>query len=249
MSEQTPVHEHHNPDLLRIIPTEAKSIVEVGCSSGALAREYRKINPEVFYLGVEIEPEYARLAERHCDKVMVLDVDQAPDSFFSENAACDCWIFGDTLEHFRDPWQVLGKIRRFIPINGCIVACVPNAQHWSVQARLNCGIFRYEESGLMDRTHLRWFTRITLLELFSTTGFTVTEGFPRIFDEPNRDRFIQVIKQMASLQGADPEQAAYDSTALQYVIRAIPSGTLSETRDKSDRICTADQVDRQEPNR
>lgn len=223
MSQQTPVHDNHNPDLLRLIPIQAKYIVEVGCSSGALAREYRRINKNVHYVGVEIEQEYAQLAERHCHQVLVLDIDTASESFYSDHVGCDCWVFGDTLEHLRDPWSVLGNIRRYLPPEGCIVACVPNVQHWSIQAMLSCGNFRYQESGLLDRTHLRWFTRITLIELFESTGFKIAEGFPRIFQEPHRDLFIELIKQMASIQGADPEQAAYDATALQYVVRAVPA--------------------------
>ena len=64
----------------------------------------------------------------------------------------DCWVFGDSLEHLRDPWALLGRIRSHLPIEAHIVACIPNAQHWSVQARLNCGIFRYEDQGLLEPT-------------------------------------------------------------------------------------------------
>ncbi len=136
--------------------------------------------------------------------------------------ACDCWIFGDSLEHLKNPWELLEKIRKVIPADGNIVACIPNAQHWSVQARLCCGEFRYEQSGLMDKTHLRWFTRQTMFEMFNGAGFRIEEGAPRIFHEPAREKFLPAIKAFAACVGADPEIAAEDALPIQYVIRAVP---------------------------
>lgn len=219
---QTPVHDRHNPDLLGVMPAAASRVIEVGCSSGALAREYKKLNAVARYTGIEIDADYAALAARHCDEVLHLDIENADDAFFDAAADCDCWVFGDTLEHLRDPWRVLQRIRGAIPPHGCIVACVPNVQHWSIQARLSSGAFRYEPAGLLDRTHLRWFTRQTLVELFRGCGFRVESGQPRIFEEPERDKFLPVIAAMAKAAGANPEVAVGDALALQYVIRAVP---------------------------
>ena len=72
----------------------------------------------------------------------------------------------------------------------------------------------------MDRTHLRWFTRQTIVELFDRAGFIIEEGLPRIFDEPLKEPFLPLIGQMAKLAGADPELAIADSLRLQYVVRA-----------------------------
>jgi 2-polyprenyl-3-methyl-5-hydroxy-6-metoxy-1,4-benzoquinol methylase len=219
--EQTPAHEHHNPDLLRFIPADARQVIEIGCSSGALARELKKLAPSCNYLGVEVDPAYVALAQRHCDSTLVLDIEQAGDDFWQANAQRDCWIFGDVLEHLKDPWTVLRKIRAVIPAHGIVVACVPNVQHWSVQARLAIGSFDYQAEGLMDKTHLRWFTRATLIKMFDETGFRVTEGMPRIFDEPQRERALPVIEQMARLLGADPKQAVADALPIQYVVKAV----------------------------
>lgn len=220
--DQTPAHDRHNPDLLKLIPRDVKVIVEVGCSSGALAREYKKINSDCRYIGVECDSEFAKLAERYCDSVIVLNIENADDNFLRDTLAGDCWIFGDALEHLRDPWALLSSIRKIIPASGSIVACIPNAQHWSVQARLCSGNFRYENSGLLDRTHLRWFTRQTIFEMFANAGFKIVEGFPRIFNEPDRDKVLPAIKAMAASIGADPEMAANDALPLQYVVRAVP---------------------------
>ncbi len=220
--DQTPVHDSHNPDLLKLIPETSANLIEVGCSSGALAREYRKINPRCSYLGIDIDENYVKLAARYCDATLAMNIDNADESFFQQNSMADCWIFGDTLEHLQNPWGVLDKIRQVIPTRGSVVACIPNAQHWSLIAKLCIGDFRYEGQGLLDRTHLRWFTRQTIIELFNGAGFDIVEGFPRIFDEPSRDRFLPIIGEMAKASGNDPEIAIADALPLQYVVRAVP---------------------------
>lgn len=221
--DQTPAHDEHNPDLLRVMPPNARVIVEAGCSSGALAREYKKVNSGCRYIGIEVMPEYAVLARRFCDAVHAMDIENLDEEVMRDRFPADCWVFGDTLEHLRDPWLVLARIRRVLPPDGCVVACIPNAQHWSVQARLNCGVLRYEESGLLDRTHLRWFTRVTIMEMFSNAGFRIDAGFPRAFAEPGQPGLQQAIKMMAQSIGADPDVAYRDALPIQYVVRAMPA--------------------------
>ena len=219
--QQTPAHEIHNADLLRFIPRTARALIEVGCSSGALAREYKKLNPLANYVGIEVSSDYAALASRHCDDCLVMDIEAADDGFWRRFADRDCWIFGDTLEHLRNPWGILQKIAAAIPRGGYVVACIPNAQHWSVQARLNIGDFRYEKSGLLDVTHLRWFTRQTIFELFQGAGFRIADGAPRAFEEPLREKYLPLIADMARASNADPAVAVNDAIALQYVIQAV----------------------------
>ena len=62
--DQTPAHDSHNPDFLRMIPDHSVNLIEIGCSSGALAREFKKINPVCNYYGIDIEPDYVELAKR-----------------------------------------------------------------------------------------------------------------------------------------------------------------------------------------
>jgi SAM-dependent methyltransferase len=218
---QTPVHENHNPDLFALIPQDAAHLVEVGCSSGALAREVKRANPRCHYVGIDIDPEYAALARRYCDEVFALDIDGADDAFFAAQAGADAWIFGDTLEHLRDPWRVLGQLRMILTRPGAsVIACIPNAQHWSVVTRLAIGDFRYENRGLLDRTHLRWFTRQTIIELFESSGFTISGLYARTFDEPARDLYLPGISALAAAAGVDPAVASADAMPTQYVVRA-----------------------------
>ncbi len=220
--QQTPMHEQHNPDLLKLIPIESKKIIEIGCSSGALAREFKKFSSDCHWLGIEIDPVYAEMAKRYCDESMVLNIEMASENFWNKTENADCWIFGDVLEHLKDPWAILRLIRANMSKTGSVVACIPNAQHWSLQAKLSAGNFRYESSGLLDKTHLRWFTRQTMIEMFNQSGFQIESGMPRIFNEPQREAFLPIIEQMARAAGADPKIAVTDALPLQYVVRAVP---------------------------
>ena len=224
MQTQKDTPQNYNRDLLRLIPINARGVVEVGCNNGALANAYKAINPGCTYTGIEIDQDNAERARAHCDTVLHLDIESVDEDFFRGYAKnSNVWIFGDVLEHLRDPWAVLAKIRSTLPPDGCVVVCLPNAQHWSIQAKLCIGDLRYEDSGLLDRTHLRFFTRATMFEMFQGAGFTIEQGFPRIFGELKNESIVAAIKLMAVAVGADPELALQDSLPTQYVIKAIPA--------------------------
>ena len=221
--KQTPVHDNFNPDLLNIIPDNAKNIVECGSSSGALAKAYKEKNSTCNYIGIEIDADYARLSQRYCDSVMVANLDQLDSTIFDQLTEIDCWVFGDVLEHLVDPWAMLEKLKKTLSANGCVVACIPNMQHWSIQLKLNSGMLQYEPAGLLDKTHLRWFTRITIIELFSSTGFKIVEGSSRISAGGNHDSKLDVIRNMAIAIGTNPDQAVADAIPFQYMVKAIPN--------------------------
>lgn len=205
-----------------MMPSHVMNVIEIGCSAGVLAREFKKLNPACRYLGIDIEPSYVDLARRYCDELGVANIEDATIDFYNLHADKDCWVFADTLEHLRDPWKVLKEVRRVMPSHGVVVASIPNAQHWSVFAKLSMGNFRYEDSGIFDRTHLRWFTRQTINEMFHDAGFSIVQGEPRVFDEPQRAQFLPAIGELARLCGANVNEAINVALAFQYVLRAIP---------------------------
>lgn len=219
--EPTPINFEANLDVLAVIPRGASRIVEIGCSGGGLAREYLQHNPKCDYVGVDVDSGRAEIARKHCSRVLVADVEGMSDSVFDSLLPTTCWVFGDVLEHLYDPWAVLRRVRASMSDETSLVACIPNAQHWSVQARLNCGIFRYEDRGLMDRTHIRWFTRTTVNELFQSCGFRIADGRGRILAEPRRDDALVGIRAFAEAIGADAELAVSDATPFQWIVRAV----------------------------
>ncbi len=221
--QQTPAHDNVNHDLVALIPAATRRIVEVGCANGALARVWREAHPAAEVIGIDIDPDYAARAAAHCTRAFAADVEQLNDAAFDQLFPSDCWVFGDCLEHLRDPWRVLTRIRERIDADGSLVTCIPNAQHWSVQWRLVTGNFRYEDSGLMDRTHIRWFTRQTMLEMFLRTGWKVEQAVARKPQAQQQEQALQAVGAFAKAFGADPELAMADAAAIQYVFRLRPA--------------------------
>lgn len=101
----------------------AQRIVEVGCSTGALAAAYRAQHPCCSYYGVELDPMYARHATAHCTKVIVGNIDLlAKDAQRNPWLQADGYVFGDCLEHLQDPWKLLATIKTFMPKDGWVCA-------------------------------------------------------------------------------------------------------------------------------
>lgn len=219
--KQTPPNRIVNTDLLALMPHNCRRIIEIGCMHGALAQAYRQQNPEAEYVGVDIDSKYAKIAESFCSQTIAGNIELLPTEVFESFFPSDCWVFGDCLEHLYDPWKLLEQIRNRIDSDGCLVTCIPNAQHWSVQMRLASGKFFYEEHGLMDRTHIRWFTRETILKMFQDAGWVVENIFRRILaiSLPQQEQHMRAITAMAEIAGLDPELAIQDATTFQYLLK------------------------------
>lgn len=226
--QQTPIHEVHNAELYSLMAPGYAKVVEVGSSSGAMARAYREQNPACHYVGIEIDPHYAEASARHCSQVLTGNVEQLPDAELARLCDAKCWVFGDALEHLYDPWKLLRRIAQASATGTEVVASIPNAQYWGIQSVLNSGAFVYQDAGLLDRTHIRWFTRMTMLALFADTGFQVTQMLARTGNQPSPG-IQDAIRRMAAASGADPEQALADAIPFQYVMRAVQTAPGPQT--------------------
>ena len=221
--KQTPINSIHNADVLNFMRGDYSKVVEVGSSSGALARAYRQINSSCNYVGIEIDEGYAEASKQHCTEVIHGNVENLSDLDFRKLGDAQCWVFADALEHLYDPWQLLQRIRGNSRADVEVIACIPNAQNWSIQACLNAGQFVYQDAGLLDRTHIRWLTRITIIDMFQANGFRVVQMISRILNQPSQD-MMDAIRQVARASGADPEMAVQDAIPFQYVLRAVAAG-------------------------
>lgn len=218
--KQTPAHDLYNDTILQMLPPGLKRVAEVGCMRGTLARVYGEKNPDCEWIGMDIDPDNVEAARAVCRHTLCCDIETVPTADLMQWGAIDAWVFGDILEHLRDPWALLSRIRATLSPNGVVVASIPNAQHWSFQARLNAGQFRYEDEGLFDRTHLRFFTRTTILEMFLNAGYRIDQAVSRIIHSPDAEKYLPHIRAMASASGLDPDTAATDALAFQYVVKA-----------------------------
>jgi 2-polyprenyl-3-methyl-5-hydroxy-6-metoxy-1,4-benzoquinol methylase len=218
--KQTPINNVYNADVLNLMRPDYRRVIEIGSSSGALAKAYRAINPLARYTGVEIDPDYAEASTQHCTDVLVGNIEKFPPETLAGLADGDCWIFADVLEHLYDPWKMLKNIRTGARGNVEVIACIPNAQNWALQACMNGGNFMYQDSGLLDRTHIRWFTRITIINLFETAGFRIDAMTARQAQAPSPE-VRAAVRSMAQAAGNNPDLAEQDCLAFQYVLRAV----------------------------
>ena len=218
--KQTPATDLFNQTIFDLLPSNAKKILEIGTGSGAMANAYKKINPSVNYVGVEIDTEYKKLSERFCDTVYLENFETASDALLLEAIDADFIIFSDVLEHMYNPWKVLEILSNSIPEECRVLASIPNIQHWSIQMRLLNGDFDYADSGFLDRTHLRFFTRKTMIELFTKNGFLINQIQRRIFNFPNQESHLSLIRKNAEFMNINIEEAVIDAASFQLVIDA-----------------------------
>jgi 2-polyprenyl-3-methyl-5-hydroxy-6-metoxy-1,4-benzoquinol methylase len=207
-----------NPDLLDRIPLDARTILDVGCGTGALARDYKLRNPAAKVYGIELDAQVARLARERMDELAVCDVEAQPLPF--GDTRFDCIIYGDILEHLRDPWAVLARHAPMLTESGTALICVPNADHWSFAFRLLRGNFDYEDQGLFDRTHLRWFTFATMGAALTKAGLHPHDVTGRVFDAKEAENFTRLVEPVLAAMGVDRTDYLNRARPLQHVWRA-----------------------------
>lgn len=211
-----------NPDLLRFIPGDARRVLEFGCGAGALAAAYRRVNPDVDYRGVEMHGAAADIARARLDHVTVGDLEKLGAADIGvEPGTLDAVLYGDVLEHLVDPWAALKKHVEWLSPGGQVLACIPNVQHWSLVAPLLTGKWEYQDQGLLDRTHLRFFSLETMRDLFQSAGLTVDLAQGRGNTSPQHAQVVKLLGPMLGALKLDPKAYAQRSQPIQYIIRGM----------------------------
>ncbi len=222
--KQTPAHDKYNDTIFSLLNEyKPQNVVEVGCMRGSLAKAYLEIHPNSIWHGIDIDEDNIEISKNICTDAVVANVENMTEIDYARYKDSEVWVFGDVLEHLYNPWELLKKIRLNANRKITIIACIPNSQHWNFQARVNSGMMQYENDGLFDRTHIRFFSRITMIELFETSGYSVDKMFSRNISFPGADRYMPHIRAMAEISGVNPDQAEQDASAFQYVICATPN--------------------------
>lgn len=148
---------------------ENKRVLELGMASGHMSRVLKE-RCGCTVVGVEIDAAWAEEGRPHCERVIVGDIEQLDlaETFGTERF--DVILCADVLEHLRDPWSLLSKLRNYLEPAGEVVISVPNAGFHGLVGELHAGKFSYREKGLLDATHLRFFTRHELELLVLSSG-------------------------------------------------------------------------------
>jgi len=156
--------------LLALVGSE-KRVLDVGCSSGYLARPLVERGCTV--VGIEQDEAAAETAREVCAEVLVGDAETMALPF--PEGSFDIVLCGDLIEHLRQPGQFLARVRPLLREGGHLVLTTPNVANRTMRLGLMAGRWRYTERGILDRTHLQLFTRNTLVETLERAGYRVLE--------------------------------------------------------------------------
>jgi SAM-dependent methyltransferase len=204
-----------NERLARAVPGDALRILEVGCGEGRLGHLLKSRLPGREVYGVERESGVAAAAASNLDRVFAIDVER--EDVPLEAGSLDVLLYGDVLEHLVDPQSVLRRHRRLLRPGGIVLASIPNVQHHSILTALLRGDFQYESAGLLDATHLRFFTWSTVFKLFLDAGFA-----PEIVDEtpiPASHALLQAAEPLLQFLGLHSARTQRYLDAYQYIFR------------------------------
>lgn len=174
MADQKDYFSHPRPELVAALPaSEGNRVLDLGCGSGAMSQGIRDQGKAVEIWGVEINPNAAAAAKQSgaLDRVLEGDLEavmaELPAGHFTHIIA------GDVLEHLVDPWQALARLKTCMAPGGQFICSIPNIRNLSfILMLLFKKRFEYRDSGVMDRTHLRFFARKDVHDLFAGAGFT-----------------------------------------------------------------------------
>lgn len=175
--EQSVAHKTYggntNAEVLRAVPTSARTVLDLGCgtggNAGALAARGTIVD------GVTLSEEEAAAARRVCRSVWVHNLESGiPDAAMGPYDSC---IASHVIEHICFPEALLAGVRRVLAPGGTFVVALPNLMNYKTRFALMRGRFEYEDGGIMDNTHFRWYTFDSAQRLFERHGFVVTRAW------------------------------------------------------------------------
>jgi 2-polyprenyl-3-methyl-5-hydroxy-6-metoxy-1,4-benzoquinol methylase/predicted nuclease with TOPRIM domain len=215
--------------VVRLVGTD-KHVLELGCSTGYMSRVLRERGCRV--VAIEVDAEAARRAKPFCERIVVGDIERLDLAHFLGKTRFDVVVAADFLEHLKDPLVLLRGLKRFIGDSGYVVASLPNVAHGSVRLALLGGRFPSAETGLLDRTHLHFYTHQSMEALYEAAGFAIgrleRQTLPLDASEVPYDATIVSAELLQALSADD------DALTYQYITVAypLPRDVLELIRDR-----------------
>lgn len=223
-----PYYSHRRDEIVSAVPASAMSVLDVGCAGGAVGKALRELVPGRRVAGIEQNPGAAAHARQLLDAVYQADVEVFEPPF--KGGEFDCILFADVLEHLKDPWTVLRRLVRFLKPGGTVVASVPNVRRLTVVLELaDKGRWEYQDEGILDRTHLRFFTKAMFKALLHEAGIgqlTVSNlnGEDLRQYAPAADRTVRIGR--LRMQDVSPEEFE-ELSALQFLFVGTYEGVAA----------------------
>lgn len=202
------------PEVVALVPAAAAKILDIGCAGGALGAGLKARSPcEVW--GIEMHAPAAAAARERLDHVIEGDalgaeVELADQTF-------DAVIMADVLEHVPDTEAMLALTRRILVPDGRLILSLPNVRHWSVLRMLLGGEWRYADSGILDRTHMRFFTMRGAVRTLKEAGFTVEHAAGTNVTSPPPEGFIEGLEAVMDGLSMDTRNLATEASLYQLL--------------------------------
>jgi 2-polyprenyl-3-methyl-5-hydroxy-6-metoxy-1,4-benzoquinol methylase len=174
---------HARVDIAPLLPARAPRVMDIGCGAGATLRWLKDQAICTETVGVELFEDAAANARPHLDLTIVGNAETLIDKNFgiAESKTFDLILCLDVLEHMVDPWAFVRKLEHFLKPGGLLIGSIPNVRHLGTSLPLLvAGRWRYRSEGILDRTHLRFFTKESALELLTTPTLFVEKWLPAI---------------------------------------------------------------------
>ena len=214
-----------------MIPAEASRILDIGCGEGMLGRILlQKGAAEV--VGIEADLAVAQKAQENLSRVLQGDIESLVLSF--EDGYFDCIVLADVLEHLKDPLSTMIKLQRYLSDSGTIVASIPNVGFFDVLRGLAEGRWEYQEFGILDKTHLRFFTKKEIEVLFLQAGLELTgisENLSPLYDTLPSTHSGDLSFGRVTLHGLTREETK-DLFVFQYLVVARKADSGARGRDR-----------------
>lgn len=217
-----------------------KRVVDFGCWNGLVAGALKERGCHV--TGIEMDPEAAEAAREACDRVIVADLDEIDLDSALEGEEYDVGLFGDVIEHLKHPGRLLRRFRGLLAPGGHIVLSVPNIAHASIRLMLLEGRFDYENTGILDDTHLKYYTRQSVGDLLESCGFMV-----EVIDWVEKRLPARVVHEvldplgLGNLEEVIKSLSTWEAVAYQYVIKAFPATEEAQVRRLSEEKVQAER--------
>ena len=206
---------------IRELVGSGKRVLDVGCGPGNLATILSRMGNVV--VGIDKDDGALAAAQRVCERTIAADLDDAELGELVADERFDVVVFADVLEHVRNPVKLLTSSRRVLREAGCIIVSIPNVAHGAVRLALLRGRFEYQQLGILDDTHLRFYTRESVLRLLSESGFAAVRLERTTASVFERSDLVPLVRR----EDYDAAVVAdvmrdEDAETLQFVVRAAP---------------------------